>query len=152
VYCVQVIEVCLPSPYASRRVGEQEIALPLQPTEIGREWPYLNRFAPIVIDGKKYRRDVIIYPDGMVEKRKGGIWMFGSHSFKKEEVEELKGAEVAVIGLGTSARAHLSGAAKDYAQESNLELLLLPSYEAVSKLNQLIEQGKRAAAIFHITC
>ena len=109
-------------------------------------------FGTIVIGGKKYHRDVIICPDGMVKKRKGGIWMFGSHSFKKEEVEKLKGAEVAVIGLGTSARAHLSEAAKDYAQESNLELLLLPSYEAVSRLNQLIEQGKRAAAIFHITC
>ena len=109
-------------------------------------------FGTIVIDGKKYHRDVIIYPDGMVKKRKGGIWMFGSHSFKKEEVEELKGAEVAVIGLGTNARAHLSDAAKSYAQECNLELLLLPSREAVSRLNQLIEQGKRAAAIFHITC
>ena len=76
--------------------------------------------------------------------------MFGSHSFKKEEVEELKGAEVAVIGLGTSARAHLSEAAKSYAQECNLELLLLPSREAASRLSQLIERGKRVAAIFYI--
>jgi hypothetical protein len=69
-------------------------------------------FGTIVIDGKKYHRDVIICPDGLVKVRKGGRWMFGSHSFKKEEVEELKGAEVAVLGLGTSARAHLSEAAK----------------------------------------
>ena len=78
--------------------------------------------------------------------------MFGSRSFKNEEAEELEGVEVAVIGLGTSARAHLSDAAKGYAQECNLELLLLPSREAASRLNHLVEQGKRAAAIFYMAC
>ena len=109
-------------------------------------------FGTIVVDGKKYHRDIILCPDGIVKQRKGGIWRFGSHSFKKEEIEELKGAEIAVIGLGTSSKARLSEAARDYAQESSLELLLLPSHEAVSKLNQLIDEGKRAAALFHITC
>ena len=80
------------------------------------------------------------------------MWRFGSRSFKKEKIEQLKGVEIVVIGLGTSAKARLSETAKSYAQESNLELLLLPSREAVNRINQLIEQGKRAAAIFHITC
>jgi len=109
-------------------------------------------FGTIVVDGKKYHRDVIICADGAVKQRKGGIWRFGSHSVKKEEIEELKDAEIVVIGLGTRSKAHLSDSARDYAQETNMQLLLLPSYEAVNRLNQLLEEGKTATALFHITC
>ena len=87
-----------------------------------------------------------------MKKRRRGICRFGSRSFKREEIEELKGAETVVIGLGASAKVCLPWAAREYAPESNLELLLLPSREAVGGLNQLIEQGKRAVAIFYITC
>jgi len=60
------------------------------------------------------------------------MWRFGSRSFKKEKIEQLKGVGIVIIGLGTSAKARLSETAESYAQESNLELLLLPSYEAVN--------------------
>ena len=46
-------------------------------------------FGSIVIDGKKHRKDVLIFTDGTVKKRKGGFLMFGSHNIKKEEIEEL---------------------------------------------------------------
>jgi hypothetical protein len=38
------------------------------------------------------------------------------------------------------------GQQENMPQRSNLELLLLPPREAVSGLNQLIEQGKRAGS------
>jgi hypothetical protein len=109
-------------------------------------------FGTIVVDGKKHHRDVILRPDGMVEERKGGVWRFGSHSFKKEEIAELEGAEIAIIGIGTLSRARLSEAARDYAEGSSLELLLLPSREAVARFNESVDQGKKPAAIVHITC
>ena len=30
-------------------------------------------FGSIVVEGKKYRRDVLIFPDGMVKSRKTGL-------------------------------------------------------------------------------
>jgi len=111
-------------------------------------------FGSIVIDGKKYRKDMIFLPDGTVKQRRGGFLMFGSHDIKKEEIEELygAGAEVAVVGIGTSSRARLAQRAANYVQGAKLGLLLLPSPEAVEKLNELVDQGKKVAALIHITC
>ena len=111
-------------------------------------------FGSIVIDDEAHHHDVVIYPDGKVKQRKGRIWLFGAHSFKKEELVELKeaGAELIVIGTGTKNRAHLSSEAENYAHQAELELITLPSPEAADRLNQLVDKGKRAASIIHITC
>jgi len=111
-------------------------------------------FGSIVVDGKKYRRDLIFLPDGTVKQRKGGFWLFGGHNIKKEEIEELfrAGAESAVVGIGTSSRARVSNEAKKYVEEKKLDLVILPSSDAVKKINQLVGQGKKVAALIHITC
>lgn len=111
-------------------------------------------FGSIVIDGKKYRRDVLILADGTVKKRKGGFFMFGSHNIKKREIEELiQGKpELIVIGTGTDGVANVAADAESRAKEKNLSLLIQPSYDAVAKLNELTEQKKRVAALIHITC
>ena len=111
-------------------------------------------FGSIVVDGKKYRKDLIFLPDGTVKKRHGGFWMFGDHDIKKEEIEELHkaGAELTIVGIGTSSKACVSDEAKSYTQEANLELSILPSRDAVEKWNQLLSQGKKVAALIHITC
>ena len=111
-------------------------------------------FGSIVVGGRKYRRDLILLPDGTVKQRKGGFWIFGSHSLKRKEIEELSraGAEEIVIGTGTSSQARLSDEARAYAEQARLQLKALPSYDAVPEFNRLVDLGKRAAAIFHITC
>ena len=111
-------------------------------------------FGSITVDGKKYRRDLFLLPDGKVKQRKGGFWIFGSHDIKKREIEELgrASAELIIVGIGTNSQARLSGEAKSYAEQAKLELHILPSSEAVSNFNELLEQGKKAAALIHITC
>ncbi len=111
-------------------------------------------FGSIVIDGKKYSQDVLIFADGMVKKRKGGFLMFGSHGIKKEEIEELAedSPEAVIIGTGTSGKASLAPEVEDWAKEKNLNLIVQPSHKAVAKLNELIEQKKKVAALIHITC
>ena len=111
-------------------------------------------FGSIVIDNEKYSRDVLIFADGEVEQRQGGIWMFGSHNIKQQEIERLlKGEpEVVIVGTGTNNKAHLSQEAENWVKEKKLELTALPSCEAVTRLNELVDQGKKVAAIIHITC
>ncbi len=111
-------------------------------------------FGSIIIDNKKYSRDVFIFSDGSVERRQGGIWMFGSHNIKQKEIERLlKGKpEVVIVGTGTDNLARLSREAESWGKEKKLELIVLPSSEAVARLNELADQGRKAAAIIHITC
>jgi hypothetical protein len=112
------------------------------------------RFGSIVIGGTKYGRDILMLPDGAVRQRKGGFWKFGSHVFKKEEIAELLRAnpEVVVLGTGTNARAKLAFEAELLIKEADVELMAVPSREAVVKLNQLMAEGKRVSALIHITC
>lgn len=112
------------------------------------------KFGSIVIDGKKYGRDVFIMPDGTIIQRKGGFWKFGSHAIKKGEIDELvrAGPEVIVVGAGTSSKAKLAADAELSAKEANIELIILPSSTAVERFNQLADEGKQVSALIHITC
>ena len=111
-------------------------------------------FGSIVIEGKKYGHDVFMFPDGSVKQRKGGFLKFGSHVIKKAEIEELLKAspQVVVVGTGTSGKAKLASDAELTLKEAKIELLALPSREAVEKLNLLAQEGKRVSALMHITC
>lgn len=111
-------------------------------------------FGSIVIDGKKYSRDVLILADGTVRKRKGGFLMFGSHGIKKEEVEELAEdmPEAVIIGTGTSGKATVAPGVEGWAKEKNLSLMVQSSHKAVAELNKLTEQKRKVAALIHITC
>lgn len=111
-------------------------------------------FGSAVIGGTKHIRDLILLPDGAVKRRVGGFWVVGSHSIKKEEVEQLfaSGAEAVVIGVGVLSRARLTNEARDYAAGQPAKLFVLPSRDAVQKWNQLADEGKKAAALIHITC
>ena len=111
-------------------------------------------FGSIVVEGKRYRRDVLIFTDGVVKKRKGGFLMFGSHKIKKRELEELSQGqpEIIIIGTGTNGAAHVAPEAESWAKGKNLILVVQPSYDAVARLNELVEQRKKVAALIHITC
>lgn len=111
-------------------------------------------FGSIVLDSKKYARDVLLLPNGFVKKRRGGFWKFGSHTIKKLEIEELAGAspDVVIVGIGTDAKAKLEADVESFAKESKPELVVLPSSEAIEELNKPLDRGKRVAALIHITC
>ena len=111
-------------------------------------------FGSIVVEGKKYRRDILLFADGTVKKRRGGFLMFGSHKIKKQELEELSQGqpEIIIVGTGTNGAAHIAPEAESWAKGKNLSLLVQPSYDAVTRLNELVEQKKKVAALMHITC
>jgi hypothetical protein len=111
-------------------------------------------FGWITVEGKKHRHDVVIFPSGKVKRRKGGFLMFGSHSFKLKEFEELcaENAEVIVVGTGTNGVAKVSKEVMDFLRKADIELVILPSSEAVRKFNEFVESGKKVGAIIHVTC
>jgi hypothetical protein len=102
-------------------------------------------FGSIIVEGKKYGRDILIFADGMVTKRGGGFLMFGSHQIRKRQLEELSHGqpEVIIIGTGTDGAAHIAGEGESWAKASNVSLLVRPSYDAVIRLNELMEQNQK---------
>jgi len=111
-------------------------------------------FGSMVVEGKRYRRDVLIFTDGTVKRRKGGFLMLGSHKIKKQELEELSQGqpEIIIVGTGTNGAACVTPEAESWAKGKNLSLVVQPSYDAVARLNELAEQRKKVAALIHITC
>ena len=111
-------------------------------------------FGSIVIEGKKYSRDILIFADGTVRKRKGGFLMFGRHEIKTRELEELSHGqpEVIVVGTGTDGAAHIAAEAEGWAKANSVSLLVQPSYDAIVRLNGLAEQKKKVAGLIHIAC
>ena len=111
-------------------------------------------FGSALIDGTKHIRDLILLPDGTIKRRSGGFWVIGPHCIKKEEVEQLfaSGSETVIIGIGVLSRARLSDEARNFAERQSAQMFVLPSRDAVQKWNQIANEGKRAAALIHITC
>jgi len=111
-------------------------------------------FGSIVIEGKQYGYDVVILPDGSVKEREASKAIFGSHTITKDEIEELAktSPDFIVVGAGVEGVAQLSRDAQAYAEEKKVNLLTLRSYAAAKKLNELTGEGKRVAALIHITC
>jgi hypothetical protein len=112
-------------------------------------------FGVIVIKGKKYRmRDVVILPDGTVQRRKFSRWLSSHHKYGKEDIVDLVavGAETVVIGTGIYSGVKLTEDMREYANESKCELVDLPSRDAIQKFNEQKNLGKRVGALIHMLC
>jgi hypothetical protein len=107
-----------------------------------------------VIEAKKHRRDVLTFVDGMIKRRRGGFLMFGIHEIKERERKELSRGqpEVIIVCTGTYGAAHIATEAQAWAKANKVSLLVQPFYDAIIKLNALVEQKKKVAALINITC
>jgi hypothetical protein len=106
-------------------------------------------FGKIVIDGKEYKHDVIIDCKGRIKEAKTKI----RHLFSKDEFEELskENPEIIIIGNGQYSAMEVEEEVKRLAKERKIELIVLPTPEAIKKFNEL-GKNKRVCAYFHVTC
>jgi len=107
-------------------------------------------FGSIVIDGKKYISDLIIFPDGNVAdswRRKSG------HRLSIDDIQSLLESEPETIVAGTGASGLMrpeNGLEKTLAKKG-IEFSAAPNQQAIELYNELISK-KRVAACFHLTC
>ncbi len=111
-------------------------------------------FGFIVVDGRQYVCDGLILPDGNVKEREPGRGRLGSHTITESEVSKIiiEQPDIVVIGTGMSSLARLDADAENCMLRANVNHVVLPSFQAVEKFNQLIDEGKRVAALIHVTC
>ena len=111
-------------------------------------------FGRIVIDGKAYEHDVVVYPSGRVEKRKK--WLSKekhgtSHKFDPDELREYLREDFDVLLVGTGFYGYLSLLPESRELVKGKEVIELPTGKAVEKFNEMAKE-KRILAVFHVTC
>lgn len=106
-------------------------------------------FGQITIDGNKYSRDVIIFPDRVKE----GWWRREGHRLSLEDLQEVFEfkPEVLVIGTGYSGLMKVPQDVRDYVTTKNIELVVENTRRACQTYNRLC-QSKKVLAAFHLTC
>ena len=112
-------------------------------------------FGSITINNQVFANDVTINLAGEVQKRKKKLskMIYGtSHTISKDEAEYVyeKGAELIIIGSGQYGIAHLSTEAEKFFDDNSVDVVLLPTKEAIEEWNKA--RSKKAIGLFHVTC
>ncbi len=107
-------------------------------------------FGQMIINGKTYRKDLIIYPDRRIDpawRRQNG------HRLIYADIAALiqRGPQTIVVGTGASGMMVPDTHLHDTLTEMNIAFEAAPTKEAVNIFNRLIKT-KRVGACFHLTC
>jgi len=115
-------------------------------------------FGYIIVDGKRYNHDIVIHVDGQISKRKKELskpFKRGLHTpLAPPEVEELldEGPEVIVIGSGQFGALPIIDEAVQIVKDRGVEIIIDTTPRVIEVINKLRNEGKRVAAILHVTC
>ena len=106
-------------------------------------------FGEIVISGKKYSSDVIIFPDRVQD----GWRRRKSHEVSLEDIAEIlsESPEVLIVGTGAWGLVKALPEVEREVKERNIKLIAEPSGEACKRYNGLSATQKVVAAL-HLTC
>ena len=106
-------------------------------------------FGRIVIKGKRYATDVIIYPDHVEDN----WWREEGHSLSPVDLWAVVQAkpQVLVVGTGYSGLMRVLPETEKYLREQGIRLIAKRTTEAVRIYNQLC-QSTRVVAALHLTC
>jgi hypothetical protein len=107
------------------------------------------RFGRIVVDGKSYTSDVIIYPDRV----QANWWRRQGHCLAPEDLKGVvtEGAETLIVGTGSSALMRVPPETRQYLTCKGFEVIVQNTHDACQTYNHLSEQGRVIAAL-HLTC
>lgn len=108
-------------------------------------------FGSMNVDGKVYRSDLIIFPDGRVADN---WWRASGHRFSRMDLEDLlaAGPEVIVAGTGIHGMVRLTSDLKEELARQGIELVAEPTKPAAQSFNRLIRTSRKVAGCFHLTC
>ena len=107
------------------------------------------RFGEVVVDGRTYRSDVILFPDRVQD----GWWRRAGHRLGREDLEEaiLAGPDLLLIGTGCHGRMKVPERLVESLVEEGFEVLVLDTEKASEAYNRL-SADRRVVGLFHLTC
>ena len=106
-------------------------------------------FGRIVIDGKRYTTDVIIFPDRV----KHGWWRKEGHQLCTDDVKEViqERPEILVVGTGSVGLMRVLPETKESLESVGIRLIVENTRKACETYNQL-SKSRRIVAALHLTC
>lgn len=106
-------------------------------------------FGKMVIDGKTYTQDLIVYP-GRIE---GGWWRKEGHSVCVDDIKEIlkEKPEVLVVGKGDPGMMNVTIEAQKALSAAKITLIEEPTEKAIKTYNEL-SKTSRICGAFHLTC
>ena len=106
-------------------------------------------FGKIIIDGKTYTSDVIIYPDRV----DASWWRKEGHYLQKADLKDVveSSPEVLVIGTGSMGVMTVPKDTVAFLQAKGIEVHVEKSGKAVEAFNSLTAT-RRVVGAFHLTC
>ena len=106
-------------------------------------------FGRIVVDGKAYTSDMIIFPD----KVKDNWWRKEGHALHIEDIESVikEKPEVLIVGTGNYGLLKVLQETKEYIESKGIELIVEPTEKACEMYNE-VSKDKKAVAVLHLTC
>lgn len=108
-------------------------------------------FGRIVVDGREYRKDLIILADGSVHHP---WWRNAGHTLTYDDIQSVMAVppEIVVAGTGAYGRMSVDKSLASRLDSKGISLRVLPTDKAVPEFNSLVESGKKVAACLHLTC
>jgi len=106
-------------------------------------------FGRIIIDGKPYTSDVIVFPDRVDDS----WWRKKGHELCIDDIKEVVEAkpETLVVGTGYYGRMKILSETLEYLKSNGIEVTAKKTEDACEAFNQLSKARKVVAAI-HLTC
>ena len=106
-------------------------------------------FGSMVIDGKEYTNDLIIYPDHI----QSSWWRKEGHRLDIEDIKEVLKVkpEVLVVGTGTSGLVEIPEETEKHIRSKGIRLIAQRTEEAYKTFNEL-SKSKKVIGAFHLTC
>lgn len=104
----------------------------------------------MVVDGKKYSADLIIFPHKIISN----WWRKEGHSICIDDIEDVLqyNPEILVIGKGANSCMEVSPELKKVFADKNIKLVEEDTQKACVLFNKYISDGKKAVGLFHLTC
>lgn len=106
-------------------------------------------FGLIVVDGKEYSSDIIIFPD----KIKSEWWRKRGHELCLDDIADVldQKPEVLVVGTGASGLMKVLSEVKKAAQARGIKLIVESTDKACNTYNEL-SRSQKVVVAFHLTC
>lgn len=106
-------------------------------------------FGHVVIDGREYSSDVIIFPDRI----KDHWWRRSGHSLASEDITEIieYHPEILIIGCGANGVLKIPREIVEYIEKQGIRLIAENTSTACESYNKLFKEKKVVAGL-HLTC
>ncbi|HOA83807.1 MAG TPA: Mth938-like domain-containing protein [Thermodesulfovibrio thiophilus] len=107
-------------------------------------------FGKIVVNGNEYTADLIVFPDSVFPS----WWRKQGHFLCMEDLAEVfkRDIDILIVGTGTYEKMVVPESLIDELRSKGIETFVSDTEKAISLFNQFVQEGKKVAGAFHLTC